>query len=142
MAKKMIYKVTERKKIEVEVCTIEQEDLVIWLNKETGREARKNKRHRKRNISIDELFDVYDYEFASDEESALDRLVKDETNRLIHEAINKLPEKQRIVIIEVFWNEKSLRQIARERNVNESTVRQAYHSAMAKLCVWLDFLNK
>lgn len=141
MAKKVKYKITERKWIMIDVHTEQEEELVIELNRDINRNARKEKRHKKRNVSVDELFDVYEYELPSGEESALDRLLQEERKLLIKNAINRLPKVQRIIIFEYFWNNKSLREIARERNVDESSIREGYHSAMAKLSVWLDELN-
>lgn len=60
-------------------------------------------------------------------------LVEEERNRQIRQAVQMLPKIQRYVIEQYFWEGKSLRQIARERDVNIKTVRESYHSAMAKL---------
>ncbi len=141
MAKKIKYKITERKWIMVDIHTEQEEELVIELNRDINRNAKKEKRHRKRNVSVDELFDVYEYEFPSNDESALDLLIRKEKKLLIRQAVSKLPDKQKFVIIEYFWKNKSLRQIAKERNVSLTTIREAYHSAMSKLCVWLEDIN-
>jgi len=58
-------------------------------------------------------------------------------NEEIMKAINKLTYLQRETIIKYFYQEESLRQIARERGVNEKTVRECYHSAIKKLGVLL-----
>lgn len=141
MAKKIKYKITERKWIMIDIHTEQEEELVIELNRDINRNARKEKRHKKRNVSVDELYELYEYEFSSGEKSALERLLEEERKQLINNAINRLPKIQKLIIFEYFWNNKSLREIARERNVDESSVREGYHSAMAKLCVWLDELN-
>jgi len=54
-------------------------------------------------------------------------------NEEIMKAINKLTYLQRETIIKYFYQEKSLRQIARERGVNEKTVNESYHSAIKRL---------
>ena len=54
-------------------------------------------------------------------------------NEEIMKAINKLTYLQRETIIKYFYQEESLRQIARERGVNKKTVRECYHSAIKKL---------
>ena len=58
-------------------------------------------------------------------------------NEEIMKAINKLTYLQRETIIKYFYQEESLRQIARERGVNKKTVRECYHSAIKKLGVLL-----
>ena len=141
MAKKMKYKITERRWVLVDIENEEHEELLIELNRDINRNARKDKRHKKRNVSVDELFDEFEFEFPSNYESALDVLLREEKERIIRQAVSKLPEKQRLVIIDYFWNNKSLRQIAKERNVSLTTIRESYHSAMAKLCVWLEDIN-
>ncbi len=141
MAKKMKYKITERSWIEIEVETEQDEKLLIDLNRDINRNVKKEKRHRNRNVSIDELFDVYEYEFASNDESPLDVLIREEQERLINEAVASLPNRQRFVIIEHFWNEKSLREISRETGLHLSSVAEAYHRALARLGVLLKDLH-
>ena len=141
MAKIMNYTITERRKIEVEVFTEKDEKLVISMNREMNRTSRKERRHRKRNVSADYLYEEFEYEFTSDDESILDVLIKEEEKRLIRQAVDSLPPKQKFVIIEYFWKNKSLRDIARENNLHLSTVAESYHSAMAKLGVMLKELQ-
>ena len=78
MAKIMKYKITERTRIEVEVFTEDEEKLLISMNREMNRTSRKERRHRKRNVSADELYELYEYEFPSNEKSILDKLIEDE----------------------------------------------------------------
>ena len=107
MAKIMKYKLTERRKIEVEVFTQEDEQLVILMNREMNRTSRKERRHRKRNVSADYLLEEFEFEFPSDNESILDVLLKEEEKRLINEAVDSLPPRQKFVIVEYFWKNKS-----------------------------------
>ena len=137
MAKIMKYKITERKRIEVEVFSEDEENLVIALNRDMNRFTRKEKRQRKINVSIEDLQRLYKYEFASNEPSIIDVLIKEETELMIDKAVNSLPPRQRFVIKEHFWKNKSLRQIAKENNLHLSSVAEAYHSAMSKLGVLL-----
>lgn len=46
----------------------------------------------------------------------------DEMYKLLHEAIEKLPEKQRIVFIETYLNEKKQQEVADELNISVKTV--------------------
>lgn len=141
MAKKMKYQLDERKFIYVEVKTEEEIVLVTELNRDMEMIKFRERQYRKRNISLDQLFHDYELELMSDEPSVLDKMIEEEKNELIREAVYKLPTVQKIVIYEHFWNEKSLRQIARDRNVSITTVRESYHSAMAKLAVLLKDLD-
>lgn len=141
MAKKVKYKITERKWIMIDIHTEQEEELVIELNRDINRNARKEKRHRSRNVSVDELLDVYEYELPSGDESFLDALIREEKERIIRDAVNSLPKRQKFVIVEHFWNNKSLREISRETGLHLSSVAESYHSAMAKLGVLLKEIN-
>lgn len=133
MAKIMKYKITERTRIEVEVFTEDEEKLVISMNRETNRTSRKERRHRKRNVSADELYELYEFEFPSNEKSILDKLIEDEEKQIIWNAIMELTAKQAFVIVEHFWYGKSLNLIATERNVNVFTVQKTYDRAIKNL---------
>ena len=141
MAKKVKYKITERQWIMIDIHTEQEEELVIELNRDINRNARKEKRHRSRNVSVDELLDVYEYELPSGDESFLDALIREEKERIIREAVNSLPKRQKFVILEHFWNNKSLREISRETGLHLSSIAESYHSAMAKLGVLLKEIN-
>ena len=141
MAKKMKYKITERHWIMIDIQNEQEEELLVDLNRDINKTARKEKRHRKRNVSMDELLDLYEYEFASQEDSLLDSLIKEEEERLIRQAVSLLPPRQKFVIIEYFWKNKSLRDIAKENDLHLSTVAESYHSAMSKLGIMLKGLK-
>ena len=106
MAKKVKYKITERQWIMIDIHTEQEEELVIELNRDINRNARKEKRQRSRNVSVDELLEVYEYELPSGDESFLDVLIREEKERIIREAVNLLPKRQKFVIVEHFWNNK------------------------------------
>lgn len=142
MAKIMKYKITERTRIEVEVFTEDEEKLVTSMNREMNRTSRKERRHRKRNVSADELYELYEYEFPSNEKSILDKLIEDEEKQIIWDAIMELTAKQAFVIIEHFWYGKSLNLIATERNVNVFTVQKTYDRAIKNLREKLKILKK
>lgn len=141
MAKKVKYKITERQWIMIDIHTEQEEELVIELNRDINRNARKEKRQRSRNVSVDELLEVYEYELPSGDESFLDVLIREEKERIIREAVNSLPKRQKFVIVEHFWNNKSLREISRETGLHLSSIAESYHSAMAKLGVLLKEIN-
>ena len=142
MANKMKYQLDERKFIYVEVNSDEEIVLVKELNRDMEMIKFRERQYRKRNISLDQLFHDYELELMSDEPSVLEKMIEEEKNVMIREAVSCLPKVQKLVIYEYFWKEKSLRQIARERNVSITTIRESYHSAMAKLAVALKELDK
>lgn len=142
MAKKVKYKITERRWIEIDVETENDELLVIELNRDMNRTSKQEKRQKNRNVSLDVLFDEFEYEIASTDESILDVLLKEEKARIINNAVNSLPNRQRFVIREYFWNNKSLREISRDTGLHLSSVAESFHSAMAKLGILLKDLNE
>ena len=141
MAKKVKCQLDERRFVFLEVNTDEELEIVIQMNQDLERCKARDRLYRRKTVSLDALFDDYDYEFADDQPSIIDVLVEEERNRQIRKAVQMLPKIQRYVIEQYFWEGKSLRQIARERDVNIKTVRESYHSAMAKLCVMLDGID-
>ena len=133
MTKKIKYKITEKKFIWIEVESNEIEELVEELNRNIEATSRKEKRHNKFNVSIDRLYEVYDFEFASNEPSIFEVITKKEESKRIWEAIYKLTTKQQQVIIEHFWNNKSLNSIAKDRGVSSTAIKKIYHSSLVKL---------
>lgn len=81
------------------------------MNRETNRTSQKERRHRKRNVSADELFDLYEFGFSDKEKSILEKLIEEEEKQIIWDAVMELSAKQAYVIIEHFWHEKSLNSI-------------------------------
>ena len=53
---------------------------------------------------MDQLLEEHDYEFASNEKSALEKLIEEERNQEIWNAILELSKPQQYIIIEYFWN--------------------------------------
>lgn len=141
MAKKIKYQISERKFTWVEVETEKELVLVKELNKDMERFKKRRRKDKKRNVSLDQLYEEYEFEFASNESSILDVLIKEEEKRLIRQAVDSLAPRQKFVIVEYFWKNKSLRDIAKENNLHLSTVAEAYHSAMAKLGIMLKDLR-
>ena len=66
MAKKVKYKITERQWIMIDIHTEQEEELVIELNRDINRNARKEKRQRSRNVSVDELLERHLIHFLKD----------------------------------------------------------------------------
>jgi len=133
MTKKIKYKITEKKFIWIEVGSDYIKELVEDLNRDIERTSRKEKRRNKFNVSIDMLYEVYDFEFASEEPCILETITTNEEKERIWKAINNLTNNQRHVIIEHFWNNKSLNSIAEDRGVSKTNIKKIYHSALGKI---------
>ena len=140
MKKKVIYKVTTKYSIEIETENINEEKLIEELNKEFERQLKKDKTYHARTVSLEYLNQKYGFELAdtslSEDEIELieqQELEKEEFNKKLHEAIDKLTEKQRKVIYMYFWENKTIREIAKELGVYFTTVEESYQSALKKI---------
>jgi len=86
-------------------------------------------RSRKIPVSLDEcgnLESTVDFE----EQSSL---IADETRRLLYLALSELDGRARDIISEKYYFDKSLRQIAAEKQMNENTVYTIHNRSLAKL---------
>lgn len=140
MKKKVIYKVTTKYSIEIETENIDEEKLIEELNKEFERQLKQDKTYHAKTISLEYLYQNYGFELAdtSLSEDEIERieqqeLEKEEFNKKLHEAIDKLTEKQRKVIYMYFWENKTIREIAKELGVYFTTVEESYQSALKKI---------
>lgn len=131
--KKMKYQITVKSFIWMEVKTKNEEKLIKDLNNEFDKEKKKNRTYRKNTVSADRLLDEYMYELPDNSPTILERIIARDKKREIRSAIKKLPNRQKETIIEHFYKDKSLRQIAREKHLNEKTIRESYHSALKNL---------
>lgn len=133
MREKIKYQVTNKRFYVVEVSSSLEKQIICDLNNEFYKTKKRNRTYCKHNISLEKYFEHIKREPSrnsiSIEENVLDNLQNEE----IMKAINKLTYLQRETIIKYFYQEESLRQIARERGVNEKTVRECYHSAIKRL---------
>lgn len=140
MKKKVIYKVTTKYSIEIETENIDEEKLIEELNKEFERQLKQDKTYHARTVSLEHLNQKYGFELADtslseDEQEIIEQqeLEKEEFNKKLHEAIDKLTEKQRKVIYMYFWENKTIREIAKELGVYFTTVEESYQSALKKI---------
>lgn len=131
--KKMKYQITVKSYIWMEAKTKDEEKLIKDMNNEFDKEKKKNRTYRKNTVSADMLLDEYMYELPDNSPTILETIIARDKNREIHLAIKKLPNRQKETIIEHFYNAKSLRQIAREKHLNEKTIRESYHAALKNL---------
>lgn len=142
MAKKINYQIWRNHYITVEVETDKEYLFIKELNRETDNLIYDDDVYHEKTISADYLFEEYEYEVASNDKSILDVLIEEERNQIIRDAIKKLTKIQQHIIIEHFWNEKSLRQIAREKKQNIKSVLKSYHLALKKLIKIIDFFDE
>ncbi len=77
--------------------------------------------------------DNFDYSFLSAENCKSEELTK---------AIKKLTEKQRKVIIQYYYKNKKLKEIAKDMNKDESTIRKLKDRAIEKLRNYLEVKNE
>jgi len=89
-------------------------------------------------MSISLLDDIFhnDDEIAGDDDNSTDpekELLMTETEALVGEAIEKLPEKERLVITLYYYEEMTMKDIGKVINVTESRVCQLHSSAILRL---------
>lgn len=77
--------------------------------------------------------DNFEYSFLNEEKCKNEELVK---------ALKQLTEKQRKVIIQYYYKNKKLKEIAKEMNKDESTVRKLKDRAIEKLRNYLEVKNE
>lgn len=77
--------------------------------------------------------DNFEYSFLNEEKCKNEELVK---------ALKQLTEKQRKVIIQYYYKNKKLKEIAKEMNKDESTVRKLKDRAIEKLRNYLEVENE
>lgn len=131
MKKKVIYKVTDKYAIEVEVKNKYEEQVVKDLNKNLENSERQNR--RKKCVSLDYLYESVGFEVKDKSLSSEELYEKQMMYKKIHEAIETLTEKQKKVIHMYFWENKTIREIALELGVYFTTVEESYQAALKKI---------
>ncbi|MDR2531974.1 MAG: RNA polymerase sigma factor [Oscillospiraceae bacterium] len=81
-------------------------------------------------ISFDDLTDTTALSVDFEEQSSL---VKDENLRELYAALSGLGDTTRDIISQRYFQQKSIRQIAKEKNMNESTVSTMHNRGLQKL---------
>ncbi len=90
-----------------------------------------------------EMYDSIDAELSNSDEKYSDYmpseskadelLLKNETNRIIEEALNTLPEQQKIAFTMKYYNEFKIKEIAQIMSCNEGTIKRYLFNATHKL---------
>lgn len=137
MKKKVYYKLNRYKVAKVEVESVEQEQAVKILNRETDRFAKSEDTYYEKCSSLDEMYEETGFEPADDTPSPEEQFFENEREKaikqLVSKAMQELTEKQRIVVYKTFWEEKTLREISDEIGVNFKTVFEILEAAKKKI---------
>ena len=140
MKKKVIYKVTTKYSIEIETENINEEKLIEELNKEFERQLKQDKTYHARTVSLEYLNQKYGFELADtslseDEIEIIEQqeLEKEEFNEKLHEAIEKLRPRQKEIIIKIFFEEKTQREVSIELGVSEACISITLERALNNL---------
>ena len=110
MKKKVYYKLNRYKVAKVEVESVEQEQAVKILNRETDRFAKSEDTYYEKCSSLDEMYEETGFEPADDTPSPEEQMIRaSEQNELkvrIQKAIEKLKPRQREMVLMIFFEEK------------------------------------
>ena len=102
MKKKVYYKLNRYKVAKVEVESVEQEQAVKILNRETDRFAKSEDTYYEKCSSLDEMYEETGFEPADDTPSPEEQFFENERKKaikqLVSKAMQELTEKQRIVV--------------------------------------------
>ncbi len=85
-----------------------------------------------------EIFDASDTAFTTDPES---ELVKSEMMSMVGSAIERLPEKERLVITLYYYEEMTMKEIGEVLDISESRVCQIHSSATLRLHARLKYVS-
>ena len=137
MKKKVYYKLNRYQVTKVEVETVEQEQAVKMLNRDTDRFAKSEDTYRERYASLDEMYEESGFEPADDSPTPEEQFLENEKNesikKLLAKAMEELTEKQKIVVYKTFWEQKTLREIGKELGISYVTAFGILETAKKKL---------
>lgn len=133
MKKKVTYKLEQTKSIIVEVETAEQEQKIKELNRDFERIDRQNRRIAAKTDSLERMYEETGYEVIDDGASPEEQYEQKELKNTIAKAMEELTENQKIVVYKTFWEQKTLREIGKEMDVDNKTVHENLEAAKKKL---------
>ena len=123
MKKKVYYKLNRYKVAKVEVESVEQEQAVKILNRETDRFAKSEDTYYEKCSSLDEMYEETGFEPADDTPSPEEQMIRaSEQNELkvrIQKAIEKLKPRQRDMVL------KTQAEVAEYYGITEAAVSQS-----------------
>lgn len=94
---------------------------ILFLT-EAYREFKREEKRKRRLLSLESMLeDCTEFEdgLVDDSLNPEEQCLRNERNVLLYDAISKLNERQRKVIVELFYNEKTQRQLAKEMGMTE-----------------------
>lgn len=100
-----------------------------FMEKESKRQDRKETR---RHIPLS-FFDEQGVEFEDIGTNIEESLIKDDIYSLLEQAVKLLNQKQQNLVYQVFYNNKSLTEIAKEQGVSKSAITQQMQVILKKL---------
>lgn len=129
MKKKVYYKLNRYKVAKVEVESVEQEQAVKILNRETDRFAKSEDTYYEKCSSLDEMYEETGFEPTDDTPSPEEQMIRaSEQNELkvrIQKAIEKLKPRQREMVLMIFFEEKTQAEVAEYYGITEAAVSQS-----------------
>ncbi len=85
---------------------------------------------RKKSVSVDNIFEKADYETNCE---AISKYIKKEQADILHEVIDELDIKQKMVIILYYFNELTIKEIAQIMECFEGTVKSRLYTDKKKV---------
>ena len=107
-----------------------QEQFKSWFFKILTRIAWKYYKKEKKSVPVDNIFEKADYETNCE---AISKYIKKEQADILHEVIDELDIKQKMVIILYYFNELTIKEIAQIMECFEGTVKSRLYTARKKL---------
>ena len=142
MKKKVYYKLNRYKVAKVEVESVEQEQAVKILNRETDRFAKSEDTYYEKCSSLDEMYEETGFEPADDalspEEQFIESERQDEIKKQVHKAIRQLNPRQQAMVQMIFFEEKSQDDVAAYFGISKSAVSHATERIFATLKKYLE----
>lgn len=123
-----------RKKYQlIETKNEEEVNLVEELNRDFYRFEKSEQRLRSRTISNDRLMVDYEYELPSSDINPLEKLLIEDRNKALYNAINSLSEMEKRIFILRANDELAFSAIASIVNLSKTAVIKKYNAAKEKL---------
>ena len=133
MKKKVYYKLNRYKVAKVEVESVEQEQAVKILNRETDRFAKSEDTYYEKCSSLDEMYEETGFEPADDTPSPEEQFFENEKKRSVNNAIAKLKPRQQQIIYMFYFEEKTQEEIAKTLGVSQQAISENLPRLLAKL---------
>ena len=137
MKKKVYYKLNRYQVTKVEVETVEQEQAVKMLNRDTDRFAKSEDTYRERYASLDEIYEESGFEPADDsptpEEQFIESERQAEIKKQVHKALRQLNPRQQAMVQKVFFEDKSQDEVAEYLGISKQAVSNAMQRIYAAL---------